>query len=471
MNYISTRGEAPPLSFEDAVMRGLAPDGGLFLPQSVPNMGDALPEWRGLPFAALFARVVAPYLGGALDAETLRAMADRSYAVFSHPDVTPVVRVGSQHVCELFHGPTLAFKDVALQFLGNLFEHFLARRGERLTIAGATSGDTGSAAIHALKGRQGVEVFILYPHGRVSPMQEAQMVTVPEENIHCIAVEGSFDDAQALVKSMFNDAAFNAEYSLGAINSINWARVMAQVTYFFHAYFQVLDAEGGMQVGDPVIFAVPTGNFGHIYAGTLARRMGLPIERLVLATNENAILANWLETGRYQRGEARQTLSPSMDIQVASNFERYLYDLAAGQNGPESAGAAVRGWMGELANTGGFTLEQGLMERARHDFLAQSVDDAQTVETIRQVHKAHGYLLDPHSAVSYRAAQAHVGGAPVITMATAHPAKFSAAITQAIGRPPELPPALAALEGLPKRREVLSADLAGVQQYIREVLA
>jgi threonine synthase len=479
MRYVSTRGECAPLPFRETVLAGLAPDGGLFVPERVPDVSRQLGAWREMPFRELFQAVVTPYVEDALAPPLLRTLVERAYATFDDPQVTPVVAVGDVFVCELFHGPTLAFKDVALQFLGHLFEHFLGQREARLTVLGATSGDTGSAAIHALRGRRGIEVFILYPRGRISPMQERQMTTVPDANVHPIAIEGSFDDAQALVKTLFNDRAFNAECALGAVNSINWARVMAQITYFFYAYFRVLDAcerggpgapagMRGMALGDPLPVAVPTGNFGHIYAGVLARRMGLPIERLILATNANDILATFVERGRYVRGAVRQTLSPSMDIQLPSNFERYLHALAGGD------GARVRGWLAAVnapGDAGGFELEPALMQRVRADFAALAVDDAQTVQTLRAVHEATGYLLDPHSAIGYRAAQAHrTAGRPVLAMATAHPAKFAGAIRQAIGHEPPLPPALQLLADLPTRGRVLPADPDALREYLRATL-
>ena len=447
-------------------MAGLAPDGGLFLPESVPNVSDQFKRWQTLPFPALFQEVVRPFVVGSLSDEALADMATRSYATFTHPEVTPVREVGGVHVCELFHGPTLAFKDVALQYLGNLFEHYLVRTGGRMTVLGATSGDTGSAAIHALKGRNAVNVFILFPHGRVSPMQERQMTTVPDANVHAVAVRGSFDDAQAIVKTLFNDRAFNAEMSLGAINSINWARVMAQITYFFYAYFRVVQARPGqMRLGDPVRVSVPTGNFGHIYAGVLARRMGLPMDKLILATNPNDILARFVTTGRYEMGTVHQTHSPSMDIQVASNFERYLFDLS-GRN-PQQ----VRSWLKELSEKGGFSVSEAMRGQVSRDFEALSVSDAETLETISEVQRVEGYLLDPHSAIAYRAARKFAGGFPVISMATAHPAKFSAAIERALGESPELPPALAALESLPSRVSLLDAKADAVRDHMRKTLA
>jgi len=476
MRYISTRGQAPALSFEDTVMTGLAPDGGLFLPESIPDVRARLDDWRDLSFQEIFQAVATPFVGESVPGEDLRELIERAYAPFDHPEIVPVVPLGGLFLCELFHGPTFAFKDVALQFLGHLFEYFLARRDQRLTILGATSGDTGAAAIHALKGRKGVEVFILYPKGRVSPMQERQMTTVPDANIHCIAVEGSFDDAQALVKELFNDREFNEAHSLGAVNSINWARVMAQITYFFYAYFRVLDARENrrdapeMSLGDPVQFAVPTGNFGHLYAGDMARRMGLPISRLILATNENAILSDWVDTGRYFKGQVRQTLSPSMDIQLASNFERYLYDLADG-----NADTVCR-WIGQVAQEGGFALESGLMERVREHLAASRATDEETLETIREVHEAHGVVLDPHSAIGVRAALAFAdkgqsgGRAPTVAMATAHPAKFSQAIRQAIGHEPPMPPSLEMLVDLPQRTRVLPNDSTALRQVIAETI-
>lgn len=488
MKYISTRGECAPHSFSEAVMAGLAPDGGLFLPESLPDFSGSLARWRALPFPELFQAVVTPFLDDAVSPEALAGMTGKAYAVFSDPDVIPVREVGGVFVCELIHGPTLAFKDIALQFLGQLFEHLLHGKDAALTIVGATSGDTGAAAIHALRGREGVEVFILFPKGRISPMQELQMTTVPDANIHAVAVEGSFDDTQALLKSLFSDREFNARYSLGAVNSINWARVLAQTTYYFYAYFRVLDAlehprgeARPMKLGDPVCFSVPTGNFGHIYAGKLAKAMGLPVDKLVLATNANGILCELVRSGNYRKGEVHRTLSPSMDIQVASNFERYLFDLSGRD------GKWVRRWLGELEEKGGFTLDGELLTRVQSDFAAARVDDEETLRTIREVHEQTGYLLDPHSATGYRAGQDYArnhgqdgvpmpngvsmqNGVPMIAMATAHPAKFSGAIRQAIGHEPPLPPGLALLKDLPTRVEVLPSSLPKLQDYIRRTL-
>jgi len=447
-------------------MAGLAPDGGLYLPERVPHVADLLQSWRALPFRELFRAVIQPYLGDEIGAGELKELVGHCFDGFGHSEVTPVVKVGPLYLVELFHGPTLAFKDVALQFLGPLFEKLLAEAGRRMTVVGATSGDTGSAAIHALKGRTGIEVFILFPRGRVSPIQEWQMTTVPDANVHAVAVEGSFDDAQEIVKGLFNDRAFNERHRLGAINSINWARVLAQIVYYFYAYFRVLEGEPGMAVGDPVQVAVPTGNFGHMYAGLLARRMGLPIRRLILATNANSILHGFVQTGDYRRGEVIATYSPSMDIQVASNFERYLFDLAAGDS------ARVRGWMNELKQRGGFSVGAELHAQVQRDFASAAVDDAATLDTIRQVEREDGYLLDPHSSVGVRAALDHLQpGLPMLSMATAHPAKFAEAIRAATGHEPPLPAAMAGLDKLPRRVEVLPARLDAVRQHIERTLA
>ncbi len=454
------------LSFKETVLAGLASDGGLYLPERVPLVSGSLHEWRSLPFRDLFRAVIQPYIGDEIAAASLKDLVERGFIGFDHLEVTPVVKVGSLYLVELFHGPTLAFKDVALQFLGPLFEKLLSEAGRRMTVIGATSGDTGSAAIHALKGRAGIEVFILFPRGRVSPMQEWQMTTVPDKNIHAVALEGSFDDAQDIVKGLFNDRAFNERYRLGAINSINWARVLAQIAYFFYGYFRVVEREAGMMLGDPVQVAVPTGNFGHMYAGLLARRMGLPIRRLILATNANSILHRFVQTGEYRRGDVIQTHSPSMDIQVASNFERYLFDLAAGDC------AQVVRWIDDLKQRGGFSLGSELHARVRSDLDSATVDDATTLDTIRQMEQEYGYLLDPHSAVGVRAALDHLEpGLPMLSMATAHPAKFADAIRTATGHEPPLPAAVTGLDKLPRRVEVLPARLDAVRNYIEQTVA
>jgi len=473
MRFISTRGGIAPLPFAETVLAGLAGDGGLFMPESIPDVSGWLESWRALDFRALAQAVFEPFVGESLGRERLASLVNRAYSTFNHAEVTPLVRVGPVHVLELFHGPTLAFKDVALQFLGCLFEHLLESRGESLTVLGATSGDTGSAAIHALKGKRRVEVFILFPHGRVSPMQERQMTTVPDANVHCVAVDGSFDDAQSIVKALFNDRAFNERVHLGAINSINWARLMAQIVYFFYAYFRLVERRGSelprgkpLRLGDPVRFSVPTGNFGHIFAGWLAKRMRLPIEKLVLATNSNDILQRFVSNGEYRRGDVRQTLSPSMDIQVASNLERYLFELAGRDP------ALLKEWMATFERTGALRIPPERFAEVSRDLLSVAVSEDDTLATIRDVQAQHGYLLDPHSAVGYCAAQRSPGAEeiPTICMATAHPAKFGAAIRRATGADPELPPELAGLERLPARISRLPAQAERVKTFLLDTL-
>jgi threonine synthase len=371
--------------------------------------------------------------------------------------VTPLVPVGDVHVLELFHGPTLSFKDVALQFLGNLFEYILARTGGQLNIVAATSGDTGSAAIHGVRGRARTRIFVMHPHGRVSPLQERQMTTVLDDNVFNLAIDGTFDDCQGLMKALFADLDFRDRYSLGSVNSINWARLLAQVVYYFHAGLRVLGRPGAAAVR----FTVPTGNFGDVFAGYLAARMGLPVSRLVVATNENDILARFFQTGEYRRGAVQATISPSMDIQVASNFERYLYHRL-GQDP-----AAVRELMRRFAVEGRFTVPLGADGRVDPLFAAGRGDTAGTLETIRDVYRAHGYLLDPHTAVGVRVAHEHLEPRePMVCLATAHPAKFSQAIQDALGQDLAHHPALDALLPLPTRCVVLPASDHEVRHYL-----
>lgn len=456
MKYISTRGGIEPVSFKEAVMMGLATDGGLLLPQRIPHVDrQTLEEWRSLPYRELAFRVISLFSDD-IPAHDLKRLIDRAYDSFQHPDVTPTVHVGGVHILELFHGPTLAFKDVALQLLGNLFEYLLQESGRKMNIVGATSGDTGSAAISGVRGRKNIAIFILHPHGKTSPVQALQMTTVTDENVHNIAVNGTFDDCQNMVKAMFNDLSFKEKYSLGAVNSINWARVLAQVVYYFNAYFHVTG-----EVGDEVVFSVPTGNFGDIFAGYVAKRMGLPIRRLMLATNENNILTRFVNDGDYSLGAVVSTLSPSMDIQVASNFERYLYYLF-GENP-----ARVRETFSGFAESGRMEFTDDEKKTVAGDFLSQTVNREQTLETIATFFNRNGYLLDPHTAVGVKAALDHLDcGSPLICLATAHPAKFDEAVIIATGREPERPASLKGIENLPTRCKVLDADLAEVRKFI-----
>jgi threonine synthase len=459
MNYVSTRGGVAPVDFAQAVMMGLGTDGGLLVPQAIPQVdAETLAAWARLPFADLALEVMAPFVGDCVSREDLARLVRRSYATFSHPEVTPVVDVGGTRILELFHGPTAAFKDVALQFLGNLFEYLLERDGGRLNIVGATSGDTGSAAIAGVRGKARIEIFILHPRGRVSPIQERQMTTVLDANVHNIAVRGTFDDAQSIVKALFNDLAFKDRYHLGAVNSINWARILAQTVYFFFAWGQVSGADPARRVS----FAVPTGNFGDVFAGYIAKRMGLPVERLVIATNRNDILTRFVHSGVYAAGEVHPTLSPAMDIQIASNFERYLYFLHG------SDPAAVRDLLAQMAQTGRMTIGEDLRAVVAADFAAAAVDDATTLEQIRETFAATGYILDPHTAVGVKAAAGYPG---CICLATAHPAKFAEAVTAAIGREAPPPPSLQGLMDKEARCAVLDAGVEAIKGHIEATLA
>ncbi len=459
MRYISTRGGVEPLGFSQAVMMGLATDGGLLLPESIPHVSaDELRKWAGLSFQRLAVEVMLPYVDGDLDREQLSDLVERSYAGFAHPEITPLVHAGRHPVLELFHGPTAAFKDVALQFLGNLFEHFLEAGGGRLNILGATSGDTGSAAIFGVRGKERIQIFILHPLGRVSPIQERQMTTVLDANVHNIAIRGTFDDGQRIVKSLFNDLEFKHDYQLGAVNSINWARVLAQIVYYFYAW-------GRLSGGDPahrVNFSVPTGNFGDIFAGYMASRMGLPVDRLMLATNRNDILSRFVHTGVYQLGEVHPTLTPSMDIQIASNFERYLYYLMGEDP------AAIRGLMQQMAEQGKLSVPEDKLREVRALFSAAAVSEAQVLEQIRATHADSAYILDPHSAVGVRAAQDMPGA---VCLATAHPAKFDEAVFQAIGLHAPPPASLQGLMDKQTRCVQLDASEAAVKHFMQDTIA
>ncbi|MCZ6848895.1 MAG: threonine synthase [Alphaproteobacteria bacterium] len=462
MRYISTRGSAPALDFADAMLTGLARDGGLYVPESWPRFSaDEIAALAGLDYAEVAYRVTRPFIGAALDAATYRAMVEQTYRVFTHGAVAPLVELAPNHwLMELFHGPTLAFKDYAMQLLGNLFNHILGARGRRVTIIGATSGDTGSAAIEACRGREAIDIFILFPNGRVSDVQRRQMTTVDDSNVHAIAIDGTFDDCQALLKDMFNDPNFRDEVAMSGVNSINWARILGQIVY----YFVAAAALGCWE--RKIAFAVPTGNFGNIYAGYAAREMGLPISHLVLATNANDILSNLLATGTMTQGPVHASLSPSMDIQVASNFERYLFDLLD-RDGAAVAQAMTAFQDGELA------LSQDALGAARDVFAGFRMDDAGTLEEIGRRYEASGQLLDPHSAIGVAAgaAKRFEASVPMVSLATAHPAKFPDAVEQATGIRPPLPAHMADLMERTERFDVLANDLAAVQGFVRDRLA
>lgn len=459
MRYVSTRGQAPELGFADVLLTGLAPDGGLYVPSEFP----ALPLPRhGSSYAELAVDVIAPYVEPDLDRATLERLALDAYATFRHPAVVPLVQLGDEEwLLELFHGPTLAFKDVALQLVGRLFDHVLGRRGERVTIIGATSGDTGSAAIDGVKGCDNVDIVILYPHGRVSDVQRRQMTTVDSPNVHAVAVEGTFDDCQDLVKAMFADEPFRDRYRLSAVNSINWARIVAQVVY----YVAAAQALGGGAGGRPVAFAVPTGNFGNIFAGWVARRTGLPVSQLVVGSNRNDILTRFLYSGIMHVTTVVPTLSPSMDIQVSSNFERLLYELN------HADGGLTAEQMRHFRATGSLSVEPDQYEAVCELFTGARFDDDDTMAVIAQVHRETGLLLDPHTAVGVGAARACRAerSVPMVALATAHPAKFPDAVERATGLRPALPVHLADLFDRPERTLVLPNDLAAVEAFVAGV--
>ena len=510
------------MPFEDVVLIGLALDGGLFIPEAIPFLpSDWAQRWRDLPFSSLAYEILSLYISPSeIPPDDLKSIINRSYFTFRHPDVTilqPLRSSQNLHLLELFHGPTFAFKDVALQFLGNLFEYFLVRRNgvsqhsrHHLTVIGATSGDTGSAAIYGLRGKNDVSVFILHPKGRVSPIQEAQMTTVLDANVHNLAVEGTFDDCQDLVKALFADPETNNTHNLAAVNSINWARILAQITYYFHAYFSLTNSSS-FKPGDQIRFVVPSGNFGDILAGYFAKRMGLPIEKLVIATNENDILDRFWKSGHYEKhpvhGKAaegglaadgvkahedgvKETLSPAMDILVSSNFERLLWFLSYANASAETteekrkhAGEQVRGWLKELKSAGGFAVLPAILAAAQVDFESERVSDVETVETIKAFYTtphanvngkntlspssasaSTGYILDPHSAIGVAASLRSIARAPPpgmhhISLATAHPAKFASAVQLALGKE----------EGFDFEKEVLPEEFIGLEKRERRV--
>ncbi len=458
MRYISTRGAAPALDFEAVTLAGLAPDGGLFVPEAWPSLPrDEIAALAGLSYVETAVRVMRPFVDDALSEAELRGLCETAYGRFDHAAVTPLVQLDQRHwLLELFHGPTLAFKDVALQLLGLLFERFLSTRNTHLTVIGATSGDTGSAAIDALAGRAKVDVFMLHPEGRVSDVQRRQMTTVPHDNIHNIAIDGSFDDAQALVKAMFADRGFATRFNLSAVNSINWARLMAQIVYYFYAAVR-LGAPA-----KPVAFSVPTGNFGDVFAGYAAARMGLPVAKLIVATNVNDILHRALSAGDYSVGTVTPTAAPSMDIQVSSNFERLLFDLY------QRDGARLTQAMADFDATRALSLTPAMRAEAGALFASARIDPAAMGDAMRWAAATCGELIDPHSAIGLAAARAAdlPADVPIVTFATAHPAKFPDAVEAATSLRPQLPTRLAGLFELDERCVPLPASLVAIEAHI-----
>jgi threonine synthase len=462
VQYVSTRGKAPALSFDDVLLTGLARDGGLYLPQSWPQFSpEDIREMRGLSYADLAVRVMYPFVEGSINYADFNELVQDTYKEFGHRAVAPLKQLDTdQWVMELFHGPTLAFKDYALQLLGRLFDYVLKKRGERVTIAGATSGDTGSAAIEACRDRECIDIFIMHPKGRVSDVQRRQMTTVLSANVHNIALEGTFDDCQDAVKAMFNDMDFRDKYNLSAVNSINWARIMAQITYYFWA---------AVQVGAPdrkTRFAVPTGNFGNVFAGYCAKKMGLPISDFIIGSNRNDILTRYFETGIMKMETVEPSLSPSMDIQISSNFERLLAQHY-GQDG-----AALAQALADFRDTGEVNFGEDRWKAMCAEFSAKRLDDTQTKQAINDFYQKTGELLDPHSVIGCAVARDAVKtDAVTIALATAHPAKFPAAVKEASGVHPALPERLSDLFEREERFDVLANDLSTIQSYIEKTLA
>lgn len=458
MRYVSTRGEAPTLDFVEVMLAGLARDGGLYVPVSWPVLdAAAISGLAGRPYAEVAVEVMRPFVGDSISEADLARMAREAYGTFRHPATAPLVQLGDNlFVLELFHGPTLAFKDLAMQLVSRLMDHVLRARGERTTIVVATSGDTGGAAVEAFRGRSQVDVVVLYPHGRISDVQRRMMTGAPDNNVHALAIEGNFDDCQALVKAMFNHHAFRDQVRLSGVNSINWARVLAQVVYYFTA---------AVALGSPhrkVAFTVPTGNFGDVYAGYVASRMGLPIDRLVVATNVNDILVRTLATGDYEIRDVMATTSPSMDIQISSNFERLLFETCGRD------AKTVRALMGSLAQSRRFTVPPQALKQMRALFTADRASEQESAATIRAWMKEAGYCADPHTAVALAVAEKETRdpSVPMVVLSTAHPAKFPDAVAAACGVTPALPDWLADLPGRPERFTVLPADQGQIEKFV-----
>lgn len=457
MRYISTRGASDALTFEQAMMTGLARDGGLYVPEAVPTLTKSeIADMAGKSYEDIAFTVMRPFIGDTFTDDEFKVLIKNAYAGFGHAARAPLVQLAPNHfLLELFHGPTLAFKDFAMQLIGQMFQASLTRSGDRITIVGATSGDTGSAAIEAFRGLKNVDVFILYPHGRVSEVQRRQMTTPTEANVHALAMDGDFDDCQAMLKDMFNDFDFRDEVRLAGVNSINWGRVLAQVVYYFTA---------AVSLGAPhreVSFTVPTGNFGDIFAGYIAKQMGLPIADLVVATNQNDILHRTLQTGAYTKEGVIPSISPSMDIQVSSNFERVLFD-AYGREG-----ATVAAQMDDL-QTGGFEISQGAYQMLQNTFKSGRASEDETSAAMKSYNLHNGELLCPHSAVGVHVAEDHLGRVPMVTLATAHPAKFPDAVKAASGVAAPLPPRMADLYDRPERVTRVANDMGALQAIIKE---
>lgn len=460
MRYVSTRGKMEKINFKDTVFEGLAPDGGLIVPEDIPELSEKeIEKLRKLSYQELALEIFKYYVSD-IKEEDLRKLINLAYKNFRSPDITPVVKVGNIYILELFHGPTKAFKDIALQFLGVLFEKLLLEEGKKINILGATSGDTGSAAIYGVRGKKNISIFILHPYKKVSQVQALMMTTVTDPNVHNLAIEGTFDDCQAIVKSIFMDLEFKRKYRLTSVNSINWARIMAQMVYYFWAYFRVSEREKC----ESIRFSVPTGNFGDIFAGYLARKMlgKERIEKLILATNENDILCRFVNHGDYSVRKIRSTISPSMDIQVASNFERYIYYFY------EKDSQKTAEIMDKFAKEKAVKFSEEEIKKVKKDFLSASVSEEETMQMIKEFYKETNYILDPHTAVGVKAGLKFKDGFPLVCLATAHPAKFPETVSQALGFSIKLPEDIEILYKLPQKFEILSPNIEKVKAFISE---
>lgn len=468
ITYKSTRGGAAGLTFEQAVFEGLAPDGGLMVPSEIPDVSGSYKAWKDLSFDELAFEIASLFCSqDEVPSDDLRDIMRRSYSTFEHEEVVPTVKVGDMCIMELFHGPTFAFKDVALQALGNLYEYFLKRNTRRLTVLGATSGDTGSAAIYGLRGKERVDCFILFPEGRVSPIQQQQMTSVLDDNVHCIAVEGTFDDCQDIVKALFGDLEFKKDFGLGAVNSINWARIMFQITYYFYTYYKLYPGCNGT-----VSFSVPTGNFGDILAGYYAKRMGLPVHQLIVATNSNDILHRFFTSGKYDKYPVEQTVTPSMDIGISSNFERYLYYLFG--EDPETLAKAMEGFK----KSGQLHVSWSQLRAAQKDFASACATERHILSAIKDFDAEHKYTLDPHTACGVSAVDQlrsslkweHIHEHTMVVLATAHPAKFGDAVAKGMGRQPDMPKGLAKVQHARTKLMQLPNSASSVRQTIEKVV-
>ena len=456
MKYISTRDNSKEYSFEDVFIKGLADDGGLFIPKEVKKYStEELDSLSGLSYQELAKKIIYPYIGDFMSENELSDIVDKSYSVFRKNNAVALIKVGDVNLLELFHGPTLAFKDIAMQLLGNFYEHYLKKNNKNINIIVATSGDTGAAAIDAIKGKKNMNIFVLHPHNKVSLVQRKLMSTVKEKNVFNIAIEGNFDDCQNLVKSMFADKEFSNLINMSGVNSINWARIIAQSVYYFYTYFQIKDDK-------PINFSVPTGNFGDVYAGYLSKKMGLPINKLIVATNQNDILHRAISRGKYEAETVLETNSPSMDIQIASNFERLIYDLN------DFDDHETQKIMSGIKEDGKYIIPEDKMKKIDRDFLSASINENEVLDIIKEVHAMHNIVLDPHSAIGFGALKkVNIEGNNIV-LATAHPCKFPEAIDKSIGIKPDLPDELKYVMDEKENYDIISNNLSKTQQYIKE---